>query len=269
MDTYGDWYRRLRDDHALINPGPNIISNAAHNVVLDQLAYGGWPMLLAYLAILVLVLIAIIKVSIRTLEFNFTFIALAVAWICYQVQSIISINQIGLAIWGWVLGGALIAYECSTRVPLEQMQKSAEIGSKGKRQKSKQSVGISPLMIGSLGAVVGLLIATPPYSADVKWKSAATSGNVEQVERALIPSYLNPQNTARYASATQLFESNKLYDQAYKYAKIGVEFNPDSFDAWKLLYYVQKSTQVDKDLAKQNLERLDPKNKMIFDVPQQ
>ena len=269
MDTYGDWYRRLRDDHALINPGPNIISNAAHNVVLDQLAYGGWPMLLAYLAILVLVLIAIIKVSIRTREFNFTFIALAVAWICYQVQSLISINQIGLAIWGWVLGGALIAYERSTRIPLEQMQKSAEIGSKGKRQKSKQSVGLSPLMIGSLGAVVGLLIATPPYSADVKWKSAATSGNVEQVERALIPSYLNPQNTARYASATQLFESNKLYDQAYKYAKIGVEFNPDSFDAWKLLYYVQKSTQVDKDLAKQNLERLDPKNKMIFDVPQQ
>jgi hypothetical protein len=39
MDTYGDWYRRLRDDQALINPGPNTISNAAHNVVLDQLAF--------------------------------------------------------------------------------------------------------------------------------------------------------------------------------------------------------------------------------------
>jgi O-antigen ligase len=73
MDSYGDWYRLLRDDQALINPGPTIVTNAAHNVVLDQFAYGGWPMLLAYLAILFLVTIAIIKVSIRDKEFKFTF----------------------------------------------------------------------------------------------------------------------------------------------------------------------------------------------------
>jgi hypothetical protein len=33
------------------------------------------------------------------------------AWTCYQVQSLISINQVGLALWGWILTGALIAYE--------------------------------------------------------------------------------------------------------------------------------------------------------------
>jgi uncharacterized membrane protein YciS (DUF1049 family) len=267
MDTYGDWYRRLRDDHALINPGPNTISNAAHNVVLDQLAYGGWPMLIAYLVILVFVVIAIIKVTLRSKEYDFVFIGLAVAWICYQVQSIISINQIGLAIWGWLLGGALIAYERVTRVSESADVKANGAKASGKGSKSVQSVGVSPFMVGILGAVLGLLIALPPYSSDTKWKSALGSSSVAQIEEALTPGYLNPQSAFRYANAVQLFESNKLYDQAYKYAKIGVEFNPDFFDAWKMLYYIQKSSPEERVLAKANLLRLDPMNKNIFDVP--
>jgi hypothetical protein len=267
MDTYGDWYRLLRDDHALINPGPNVISNAAHNVVLDQFAYGGWPMFLAYLGIIVLVALAIVKVSIRGREFNFTFIGLSTAWICYQVQSLISINQIGLAIWGWLLGGAVIAYERTTRVKNIDSEKTSESGQKKNRKNIKQSVGLSPSMVGVLGAVLGLLITVPPYSADARWKTAIASGNLEQVEKALTPSYLSPQSSFRYASAVQLFESSKLYDQAYKYAKIGVTFNPNYFDAWKVLYYIQKSTPEDKALAQSNLERLDPKNTNIFELP--
>ena len=269
MDTYGDWYRRLRDDHALINPGPKVISNAAHSVVMDQFAYGGWPMLLTYLAVLILVIIAIVKVSIRRREFDFTFIGLSVAWICYQVQSLISINQIGLAIWGWLLGGAVIAYERVTRTANQDNPKSIDMSSKKKRTSTQQGFGLSPTMVGILGGVIGLLIATPPYSSDTKWKSALGSGSLETVEKALTPSYLNPISSFRYAGASQLFESNKLYDQAYKYAKIAIEFNPDSFDAWNMLYYIQKSTPAERALAKKNLERLDPKNKELFNVPKQ
>lgn len=269
MDTYGDWYRRLRDDQALINPGPNTITNAAHNVVLDQLAYGGWPMLIAYLAILALVTVAIIKVTLRSKEFNFTFIGLAVAWICYQVQSIISINQIGLAIWGWILGGALIAYERVTRVSIGDKEISSTSSRNGKKEINSLSGYVSAQMIAGVGAVIGLLLTSPPYSSDSKWKSALGSGSLEQVETALEPGYMNPQNSFRYATASQLFESNNLTDQAYKYAKIGIVFNPDSFDAWKMLYYIKRSTQEDRDLARKNLLRLDPMNKNIFDVPKQ
>jgi hypothetical protein len=60
-----------------------------------------------------------------------------------------------------------------------------------------------------------------------------------------------------------------LYDLAYKYAKIGVETNPDSFDCWKMLYYIQKTSPEEREEAKKNLLRLDPMNKNIFDVPQQ
>jgi hypothetical protein len=115
--------------------------------------------------------------------------------------------------------------------------------------------------------VVGGLLAVPPLSADMSWRSALQSQNVEKVEISLQPSYLTPPNTAKYAQAVQLFESNSLPDLAYKYAKVAVEFNPDAFDAWKLLYYISKSTQSDKDQALQNMKRLDPLHPNVLDRP--
>jgi hypothetical protein len=66
----------------------------------------------------------------------------------------------------------------------------------------------------------------------------------------------------------QLLEANKLYDLSYKYAKIATEFNPQSFDAWQLLYYSQKSTPAEKAKAKDNLLKLDPLNSNIFTAAQ-
>ena len=266
MDTYGDWYRQLRDDQALINPGPNTTTNAAHNVILDQFAYGGWPMLIAYLAIFPLIILAVFRVSLRSREFDFTFVALGVAWICYQVQSVISINQIGLAIWGWILGGALIAYEKVTRASQGSGAKSSNPNDR--RSKKKENFGISPLMTGALGAVVGLLIAVPPYSSDLAWNSALKSGDLNKIEKSLQTSYLSPQNSNRYAVLFQLLESNNLSDLSYKYAKIATEFNPHSFEAWQMLYYSQKATPVEKALARDNLLKMDPLNPSIFEATQ-
>ena len=267
FDTYGDWYRRARDTQALILPGPNTTTNAAHNVPFDVLAFGGWPLFISYLGILTLSVIAIIKVTIRSRTYDPVFVTLTTAWVCYQLQSIISINQIGLAIWGWLFGGALIAYEIATRSKATGDTQSVEGKgvNRGRNLAHKNSESIfSSTLIAGIGAVVGLLIASPPYSADAKWRSAITSQDASKVEQALIPTYLNPENSYKYANAAQLFEGSKLFDLAYKYAKIGVEFNPDNFDAWKVLYFVSQSTPEDKASALENMKRLDPNNPNVL-----
>lgn len=253
MDSYGNWYRAFRPDRALVDmPGVKVITNAAHNVVIDIFAYGGFPLLISYLAILFIGIWAIVRVTLRNRAYDGTFVALATTWLAYQLQSIISINQMGLAIWGWLLVGVLVAYEYSTRLQLEG-------GKKVKAVKQKELV-FSPQLVGGIGVVVGALIAVPPMSADMAWKSALKAQNVQQVEAALTPSYLKPRDSARLAQAVLLLENSKLPDLAYKYAKEGVEFNPDYFDAWRVLYSVSKSTQEDKELALANMKRLDPKN---------
>ena len=267
FDTYGDWYRKLRDTQALVLPGPNTVTNAAHNVPFDVFAFGGWPLFMSYLAILSLSVIAVIKVTRRNHKFDAVFVTLTTAWACYQLQSIISINQIGLAIWGWLFGGALVAYEVTTR-PKKDSENPETVKGKsapGRNAKGKQSETIfSSTLLAGIGAVVGLLIAVPPYSADAKWRSALISQNAQKVEEALVPGYLNPQNSYKYANAVQLLESSKLYDLAYKYAQIGVEFNPDNFDSWRVLYLITKSTPEDKQRAMENMKRLDPNNPNVL-----
>ena len=263
FDTYGDWYRRARDTQALILPGPNTTTNAAHNVPFDVFAFGGWPLFIAYLAILSLSVIAIVKVTARTKKYDAIFVTLTTAWACYQLQSIISINQIGLAIWGWLFGGALIAYEVATRPKKDSESLESIKGKSAPRRNARGKQGetiFSSTLLAGIGAVVGLLIAAPPYGADAKWRSALASQNALKVEEALVPGYLNPENSYKYANAVQLLESSKLYDLAYKYAQIGVEFNSDNFDSWKVLYFITKSTPEDKARALENMKRLDPNN---------
>jgi hypothetical protein len=211
--------------------------------------------------------LAIIKTLRRSKSYDPIFVALCVAWIGYQLQSIISINQIGLAVWGWLFGGALIAYEVATRPSQDEALSDSVKGKQtsGRTTKVKSSETIfSSTLVAGIGAVIGLLIACPPYSADAKWRSAITSQNVQKVEEALIPGYLNPQNSFRYSSAVQLLEGSKLYDLAYKYAQIGVEFNPNNFDSWKVLYFISKSSPEDKALALENMKRLDPNNPNVL-----
>jgi hypothetical protein len=67
------------------------------------------------------------------------------AWVAYEAQSIVSIDNIGIAIWGWVLGGAVIG---ASIMDLES-EKPTELG-KTRREVSKNA---------------NLAIATPIISA--------------------------------------------------------------------------------------------------------
>jgi O-antigen ligase len=259
MDSYGDWYRRTRSENAAtVLPGPKVVTNASHNVVIDFFAYGGWPLLIAYLAMLFLAAVAIIRVLRRSKSYNPTFVAMVAAWACYEVQSLISINQIGLAIWGWLLTGALISYEVATRP--EASAEAAPASSKTRVVTRSSSGVISPQLVAGIGAVIGLLIAVPPVNADAKWRSAIESKDANKVIATLESGYMNPTDSARLVQAVSLFANSNLLDQAHQIALKGVEHNPDYFDAWVQLYQLPNSTEVEKVLALENMKRLDPLN---------
>jgi len=267
MDAYGDWFRRMREDSAIIMPGPNTVSNAAHNVNIDILAYGGFPLFLSYVALISLTLIAILKMSLRVRKYDALFVSLTTGWVCYQIQAVISINQIGLAIWGWLFSGAIIAYEVSTRNSVAN--ENIDLAKKPNNKKiNNQSFRVfSPQLLGGLGLIFGMLVAVPPLSADMAWRSALKNSSIEAATKSLEPGYLRPSNSYRISMGAYLFEQNKLYDLAYKYAKASTAFNPQNFDAWKMLYYATNTPKNEKDLALAQMKLLDPKNPNVLDGP--
>ena len=173
FDSYGDWYRRSRRESALTLPGVDTVTNTAHNVFLDIFAFGGWPLFISYILLVLLVVISIVKFTIRNKTFDPIFVGLVSVWACYQLQSTISINQIGLAIWGWAFGAAIVAYEMNeARNRADSQPATSSTSSNRRKMKNSQTSVVTPGLTAGLAAVFGMLIAVPPLSADMKWRSA-------------------------------------------------------------------------------------------------
>jgi len=257
MDSFGDWYRRSRDIHAIELPGVNTVVNAAHNVPLDMFAFGGWPLLLSYVLIMGLSALAAVKLIVRSKTYDPIFAVLVTAWAGYQVQSIISINQIGLAVWGWLLSGALISYERSTRF---EATESSQPAGQTKRMSQIQIVQPQLMLISIVGGVIGLLIALPPLAADAKWRSAQLARTVPSLEGSMRANYFNPQNSMKYLTNIQALEQSSIFELSHKYALEAVKWNPEAFELWKVLYLIRDSTADEKALALVNMNRLDPLN---------
>jgi hypothetical protein len=259
MDSYGDSYKAARPEVALIDtPGPKVLSNSAHNVFLDIFAFGGWPLFIAYIAILGFALASIVRILRTSRSYEPIFVTLTVIWATYLLQSVISINQIGLAVWGWVTSGALIAYEIISKESVVDLENRSLRSKKTIRRKHEEFV--TPNLIAGIGLLIGFFVALPPLSGDVKWKSAQDSRNITKEEAAMVPSYLNPASSFRYGSVVSLLSENGFNDNAYKYAKIAVEFNPEFSDAWRQLYSLPQSSPQEKENALKNIKRLDPNN---------
>jgi O-antigen ligase len=109
LDNYGSYFKEYRQALYPLKYGYNITSTNAHNVVIQQFATGGLFVGSLYLAIIILIAVRGFK-ALRSISGEKRIIlgTLISAWIAYQAQSIISIDNIGISIWGWVLGGAIL-----------------------------------------------------------------------------------------------------------------------------------------------------------------
>ena len=254
LDTFGDWYRAERSLKAATwLPGPETISNSAHNLFIDMYANGGLPLFLSFFSFTVLGFINIVKILRKINNFDPVAVGLIVTFIGFQAQAIISIAQIGIAIWGWILAGLLHAY---TRTLYIQTEPEKNQKSNKKKIHSDSPVGVFVF----ISAAIGLLIAIPPYSADAKYTSAGKSRDLKQIEASLQPNYFNPRSTQTFAMATYLLEQNNFNDLSHKYALEGVKFNPHFYEAWKLLYILKNSTDEERKLALSKMKALDPLN---------
>ena len=252
LDSYGDWYRRSRTIEATLRRGPEVTSNAAHNVFLDISAYGGFPLVLIYTALMTLVLISAVKVVKRSQRFNAGFIGLVAGWAAFQAQSIISINQIGLALWGWVLSGLIIGYEINTRDgEVVEEKKSGKNAAKPTQSSAGSVVGMF------IGLIVGVLVGMPPYLASAEYKSALESGNPTVIQEA---AYIWPLDASRMVQVSMTLNDNKFESQGLEIALDATESFPDNFGAWGALNLMKNASAEQKAEALAQMKRLDPLN---------
>ena len=185
------------------------------------------------------------------------FAALVGAWVAYQAQAFISINQIGLAIWGWLLGGALVSYEICTRELQVNTQAIEPKKSKRRSNSVSSSMPASSVLFGAVGGFIGLLLVLPPFMADNHWYNAIKSQKAENLQKAALSW---PMDSNRLANAVNMLAQNKFDAQALTVAREAIKFNPRSFYAWQTMLSIQILTPTERADAIKHLQELDPLN---------
>jgi O-antigen ligase len=251
LDSYGDWYFSTRSSDAAINT-PQTQSNSAHSIFLDLGASGGIPLFILNISLSALTFFAIFRILRRQESFNWAFAAIAGAWIAYEAQAVISINQLGLGIWGWILMGLLIGYEFRTRPGTPQVK--TNLSSTVKRKIGNQGKIISIKL--SAGLLVGMLIGLPMLLADIKFRTATTKPDAQNLINA---SLAKPIDLDRTLLAAELLAKSNLNSAALALIDRVIEGNPRDINAWDIKFKLSAPGTADYLEAKLKLNSLNPR----------
>jgi hypothetical protein len=172
------------------------------------------------------------------------------------VQSIVSINQIGIAIWGWILTGLVIGYKVESD-PISNSAGNTKQTEKSKGRivpKEKKKTSIIPILI---GGIIGTAVVSPPYTSDVNWRSVLAQPNATNLETGA-KSW--PEVPERIVQASDIYSKNNVIDKGLELAKYATEKFPHDFRVWYFYYMNANISAEEKARVKKKLHELDPLN---------
>lgn len=264
MDSYGVYYRTFRNESAVSLPGVDVTTDTAHNVVLDIFSGTGVVGVACYLAINFLVLKSAMSYIRSEKRFDPIFLSLFIPWFGYQLQSLISINQLGLAIWGWLLGGAIIGYIKSQK-SLDARNITGEGVSKKntKNSPAEQLLPAGTVLATFAALIIGALVALPPFIADAKSRNILTGKGDSQALINLAKSF--PVDTMRLNRAIVTLANSGLNAPAADLAKFGTVKYPNDYASWYSLYELTGPGTSESEIYRKKLHQIDPFNPAHFE----
>jgi O-antigen ligase len=252
-DQFGTWYRFYRHQDALTRVNAEVVTDSAHNGYLDFAANLGIIALMAYLTLLVYAIIAISRFIKRQESIDLNHATLVALFMGFQAQFLISPNQIGLVIWGWVFLGAIFGYDNVIAIKRDDTSKPKKNLKNSARPKDDFSVIASPL----IGTLVGLLVTVPLVYSSIQFRDALTKADALRIISAVD---IWPRNEELAIYSVDLLFSNNLQQQGLKLVTSGLEEFPNSFGLWRSKLSYRFITKEEKSDVISQLHRLDPLN---------
>ena len=236
VDSYGENYRLVRDAETFKHLSPITVTNAAHSVPLQLGATLGIPLLVVYLLLQLFVAYRVFVSLKQFPDHRIAIAGIAGAWIAFQAQSFISIDQLGVGVWGWILTGSLIGGSYAVSVPDPE-----------KRVRKREVVKSQVAMVASLsafGLILGIAVGWQGYLPDLNIRNAMA-----------VPFDQNNQQSVQYraqalTTAGEAFAGDSTYqalvvgelakmpgavDQTVLMAKLVAKTHPESWDAQNMV----------------------------------
>jgi len=249
MDQYGENYRAFRDAAAGLRRVNDVTSNSAHNVYIDLLSGGGFPLFALYLLLTLAALFFGLRYLLRISKLEPLNVAIFAAYISYLIQSIISINQLALAFVGWILMGILLSWRNKGKDPAKDSTKVEK----------RSYVGLS------LAVGISILLVIPPIRAlsiDSRYHTLLRSGDLMGVIN-LVRDPAVPSNYRNYVIASISGPDSKTIKR--ELIEINLEIDPNDFNTLTLLrkLLVEEGELAKAEEIRKKQKVLDPFNPEI------
>ena len=262
IDRYGAYFKEYREIKYPLTYGFEITSTNAHNTFIQFFATGGFFLGLLYLILNGYILKRAIY-GIKNLTGNNRLLLAGVfaAWIAYHAQSLISIDNIGISIWGWILGGAIVGLSVSAMA----VENEKEIFFLRK----KIDINLSQAVTSGFATVLALVLAVMIYrgesnsykgSESVNLQDAASRAYFKELQLKVINTPLNDPNYKLFA-ASRLVQGGFTDEAIAEVKKINLQ-DPRNFDTLMLLAttYEQLNMLSDAIVYREKMVQLDPWN---------
>jgi len=203
-----------------------------------------------------LVLIAIYRGYKNGYFSEVTFVAAISAWFAYQIQAAVSINQIGVGVWGWILSGLIIGYSKISRGEKQSVNSNNSLR-KNKEAKSNSTVTIpaSSAVAGGVLACLGFALAFLPLRIDQEARSTFNSRDLNKI----MALSRNPLTSSFFLTqAAQVTLNNNLNDQARAISETLINKYPRNFYGWTMRLSSPPFSDLEISAAKLKISEIDP-----------
>jgi len=203
LDSYIWYFKLYREPGYSLTYGYNITSSNAHNTIIQLFATGGIFVGLAYISLILLVTFCGIQnLRNRPRDEKTIPIILLAAWLGFQSQSFVSIDNIGISVWGWVIGGFIVGQSHNA----EKIKRENEIPNQKRRGSSAIARDVLQPIISTLFLSISLVISVLLIRAESDTYLARSYATMQ-----------NPTGQEVVRSSYKKLESNPLADPYYKF----------------------------------------------------
>ena len=272
IDSYGDYYREYRSLEAVTRTGPQRVTNTAHNIFLDVFSGAGLIAGLLFLAIMLLAALAALK-SLKLNLKDDDFPVFVAMWSGFIVFCLISINQIGVGVWGFLFTGLITGTMANYQSEVKAVEGQEKLRkSKGGKVNVGRNQGLEPtlknsqnsrpaeVLLSLLLALAAFAIALIPNITDARFLAAIRNPDLN---RALeLVDDLGVQDFHKEQLIGRLHQQGRQKD-SLRLALAAIDKNPRNWQAWVEIIVNEKASKVQKEVAANRLLALDPNNKLF------
>ena len=262
IDAYGVYFKEYREVKYPLTYGFEITSSNAHNTFIQFFATGGLFLGSAYLLLNGYILKqAIYGIKNLTGNNRLYLVAIFSAWVAFHAQSLISIDNIGISIWGWILGGSIVGLSVSAT--------ATENGKEVFFQQKKNAINLSRVMTSGFSTLLVVILVAMLYRGEINTYKSSQNVNLQdptsrnyfkELQFKAINTPLNDPTYSLFA-ASRLIQSGYVEEGLAEAKKISLQ-NPRNLDA--LLFFALTYEQLN-DLPgaisyREKMIKLDPWN---------